>query len=165
MKKEVLSQELSQQLSEQISQQTLEVETCCTVDHSLHQEFEDTTDRWDKIGILLSTLCAIHCLVTPLLVLTLPILGQAFEEEWVHLVMALFVVPVGGVAFWSGYKHHKKMKVFALGIMGLTLVGGASLVSHSWVEFFGHDLITIFGSTFLITAHILNRRACLCHRH
>lgn len=153
---------LSQQLSDKQSGKT---ESCCEVDHSQHEVFEETTDRWDKIGILLSSLCAVHCLVTPLLALTLPVLGNTFEEEWVHLLMALFVVPVGVFAFWSGYKHHRKTKVFTLGLFGLFLVGGASLAPHSWVEFFGHDLVTIFGSTFLITAHILNRRACLCHRH
>lgn len=158
MDEQILSQQLSQK-------QSGEIESCCDVDHSQHDSFEETTGRWDNIGILISSLCAIHCLVTPILILTLPVLGNAFEEEWVHLVMALFVVPIGVFAFWSGYKHHKKIKVFSLGVAGLLLVGGASLAPHSWVEFFGHDLVTIFGSSFLITAHVLNRRACLCHRH
>lgn len=139
--------------------------TCCDVDHTQHQTFEETTDRWDKLGIFLSSLCAIHCLVTPLLVLALPVMGEFFEQEWVHLTMALFVVPVGLFAFWSGYKHHHQSKVFALGVLGLSMVGGASLAPHEWVEFWGHDMVTILGSMFLIIAHVLNRRACLCHKH
>lgn len=139
--------------------------TCCDVDHSKHEVFEQTTDRWDKLGIFLSGLCALHCLVTPLLVLALPVMGEFFEQEWVHLTMALFVVPVGFFAFWSGYKHHQQLKVFALGILGLVMVGGASLMPHEWVEFYGHDMVTILGSLCLITAHVLNRRACLCHKH
>lgn len=140
-------------------------ETCCEVNHAQHEIFQDTTDRWDKLGIILSSLCALHCLVTPLLVLALPMFDSIFENEWVHLMMALFVVPVGLFAFWSGYRHHLQKKVFALGIVGLILVGGAPLAPHSWVDFFGHDLITISGSFFLIVGHVLNRRACLCHRH
>lgn len=97
--------------------------------------------------------------------LALPVLGEAFEAEWVHILMALFVLPVGLFAFWSGYKHHKQVRVFSLGVVGLVLVGGASLMPHSWVELLGHDLVTISGSGLLIVAHILNRRACLCHRH
>lgn len=139
--------------------------TCCDVDHTQHQTFEETSDRWDKLGIFLSSLCAIHCLVTPLLVLALPVMGEFFEQEWVHLTMALFVVPVGLFAFWSGYKHHHQGKVFALGVLGLSMVGGASLAPHEWVEFWGHDMVTILGSMFLIIAHVLNRRACLCHKH
>lgn len=139
--------------------------TCCDVDHTQHQTFEETTDRWDKLGIFLSSLCAIHCLVTPLLVLALPVMGEFFEQEWVHLAMALFVVPVGLFAFWSGYKHHRQQKVFALGVLGLSMVGGASVAPHEWVEFWGTDIITVIGSIFLIVAHVLNRRACLCHKH
>ena len=142
-----------------------EISSCCEVDHSEHDSFEEKTDRWDKIGIFLSSLCAFHCLATPLVALALPVVGHTFEQEWVHILMALFVVPVGFFAFWSGYKHHKQINVFLLGILGLLMVGGASVVPHSWVEFFGHDLVTIFGSVCLISAHLLNRRACLCHRH
>lgn len=142
-----------------------EIESCCDVDHSQHEAFVETTDRWDKLGIFFSGLCALHCLVTPILVLTLPMMGEVFENQWLHLLMAAFVVPIGIFAFWSGYKHHQKKNIFALGILGLLLVGGASVAPHSWVEFFGHDIVTIFGSFFLISAHFLNRRACLCHRH
>ncbi|WII70867.1 MerC domain-containing protein [Bdellovibrio sp. 22V] len=138
---------------------------CCEVNHSEHEQFDEKTGTWDKIGIFLSSLCAIHCLATPLLVLTLPVMGEVFEQEWMHLTMALFVVPVGLFAFWSGYKHHKQVKVFALGVLGLLMVGGASLAPHSWVELFEYDVVTILGSISLITAHVLNRRACLCHKH
>ncbi|KYG65418.1 hypothetical protein AZI87_12830 [Bdellovibrio bacteriovorus] len=148
-----------------IIEKPMKIDSCCEVDHTQHATFEEKTDRWDKIGIFLSSLCALHCLATPLLVLALPVLGEFFHQEWVHLVMALFVVPVGLFAFWSGYKHHNQMKVFALGVVGLTMVGGASLLPHEWVEVYEHDVVTILGSIFLITAHILNRRACLCHKH
>ncbi|MFM6928414.1 MAG: MerC domain-containing protein [Bdellovibrio sp.] len=138
---------------------------CCDVDHSKHQEFEEETDRWDKIGIFLSTLCAIHCLVTPLLVLVLPVLGQAFEASWVHWVMAVVILPVGVFAFWSGYKHHQQGKVFTLGILGLSLVAAGSILPHEMVEIWEHDMVTILGSILLVIAHVLNRRACQCDTH
>ncbi|MNT43160.1 MerC mercury resistance protein [compost metagenome] len=141
------------------------VKACCDVDHKAHDEFEEKTATWDKWGIFFSTLCAIHCLLTPLLVLTLPVLGEAFENPWVHFGLALFVVPVGLFAFWSGYKHHKKAALLALGILGVFLVGGASLAPHSLIDSLGGELLIIFGSCLLILAHFLNRRACLCHRH
>ncbi|MGE5084799.1 MAG: MerC domain-containing protein [Bacillota bacterium] len=140
-------------------------ESCCDVDHSKHQEFEEETDIWDKIGIFLSTLCAIHCLVTPLLVLALPVLGQAFEASWVHWAMAFVIVPVGIFAFWSGYKHHHQRRVFNLGIVGLFLVAAGSILPHEMVEFWGHDVVTILGSILLVVAHVLNRRACRCDVH
>ena len=142
-----------------------EVDSCCHVNHAAHEVFEVQTEKWDRIGLFLSGLCAIHCLATPLLVLSLPVLGEFFHQEWVHLTLALFVVPVGVFAFWSGYKHHHQTRVLALGLLGLFLVAGASVVPHEWVEFREHDVVTIAGSIFLIAAHLLNRRACLWHKH
>jgi hypothetical protein len=141
------------------------VDACCDVNHAEHESFEEQTGRWDQIGLFLSSLCAIHCLATPLLVLALPVMGDFFEQAWVHLLMALFVVPVGLFAFWTGYKHHKQVRVFTLGTVGLLMVGGASLLPHEMVEIEGLDVVTIIGSICLITAHILNRRACHCDTH
>ena len=148
-----------------LSSVSLQGEACCDVNHAEHAQFEVQTERWDRLGMWLSSLCALHCLATPLLVLALPVMGEFFEQEWVHLTMALFVVPVGLFAFWSGYKHHHQIRVFTLGIIGLLMVGGASLLPHEMVEIHEWDVVTIIGSFFLITAHILNRRACLCHKH
>ncbi|WP_374001777.1 MerC domain-containing protein [Bdellovibrio bacteriovorus] len=139
--------------------------SCCEVDHTQHEEFAEKTENWDRVGIFLSSLCAIHCLATPLLVLLLPVMGEFFHSEWVHLTMAVVILPVGLFAFWSGYKHHKQTRVFALGVLGLLMVAGASVLPHEWVEVMEHDVVTIAGSILLITAHILNRRACLCHKH
>jgi hypothetical protein len=140
-------------------------DACCDVNHNEHEAFEEQTAAWDKWGMFFSSLCALHCLITPLLVLSLPFLGEAFENPWVHIGMAIFVVPVGTYAFWSGFKHHKKIGLLVMGLVGVTLVGGASIAPHSWIDFFGHNVVTIFGSCLLVLAHFLNRRACLCHRH
>ena len=138
---------------------------CCDVDHSKHEQFAEETDIWDKMGMFLSTLCAIHCLVTPLLILALPMMGEVFESEWVHLSMAAVILPIGLFAFWSGFKHHRQNKVFAMGVGGLLLVCAGSVLPHEMVEFFEMDLVTIFGSLLLVTAHYLNRKACQCEVH
>jgi hypothetical protein len=149
-----------------VSVSELEADACCEVNHAEHTNFVEKTENWDRWGIFLSSLCAIHCLVTPILLLALPVLGGYFENQMVHIIMALFVVPVGAFAFWSGYKHHKKMYLLVLGFVGLSLVGGAPLVHDFFhIELMREDLMTIFGSTILIGAHLLNRRACQCDDH
>lgn len=142
-----------------------DVKSCCDVDHTQHEEFITQLDRWDKVGLALSSLCAIHCLLAPILVLSVPVLGQAFEQPWIHLLLAVFVVPVGLFAFYTGYGHHHKKGLTSLGVAGLALVCVGLLAPISGVNFLGHDVITIIGSFCLVIAHILNRRACLCHRH
>lgn len=140
-------------------------EACCEVNHSEHKDFEETTGRWDKVGIFLSTLCAVHCLLTPFLILALPVMGEFFESEWAHILLALFVVPVGLFAFFSGYRHHQQKGVLALGVVGLLFITGASFLPHEMVEVAEFDVVTISGSVLVLFAHILNRRACLCHKH
>lgn len=140
-------------------------ESCCEVDHTQHEEFEEKTLTWDRVGIVLSSLCAIHCLATPILILTLPVLGEFFHAEWVHLLMAIAILPVGLFAFWSGYKHHRQKSVLIMGVVGLAMICAASVLPHEWVEVMEHDVVTIAGSLLLVAAHILNRRACLCHKH
>lgn len=141
-----------------------EVEMAAEMDVAESLEHKEI-DRWDRIGLLLSGLCAIHCLVTPLLILSLPLLAEKFASPWVHIVMALFVVPVGLFAFWSGYRHHQKNHILALGFAGLALIGSAAVGPHLWFGFLGDDLMTVIGSGLLICAHLLNRRACQCHTH
>lgn len=136
---------------------------CCKVDHSQHEKFEEQTGKWDRVGIFLSSLCAIHCLVTPFLLLGLPVLGETFESHWFHIGMALFVVPVAYYAFISGFKHHQQKHVLIAGLLGSSMIGVAAFLPHEWVEFYELDLVTIVGSLILVTAHILNRRACQCH--
>lgn len=142
-----------------------ENQACCDVDHSQHEVFLEQTDRWDKLGMTLSSVCAIHCLATPLLALVMPVMGEVFEQPWVHLLMALFVVPTGVFAFYSGYKHHHKTYLLVIGSIGLMLVSLGLSTPFLGIDLFGHDVLTISGSIFLIIAHTLNRRACLCHRH
>lgn len=139
--------------------------SCCEVDHTQHEVFEEQTQTWDRVGIFLSSVCAVHCLVTPLLLLTLPVMGEVFGSHWVHPLMAVTILPVGLYAFWSGYKHHKQAKVLSLGVVGLSMIAAAAVLPHEWVEVMEHDVVTIFGSLLLVAAHVLNRRACLCHKH
>jgi hypothetical protein len=124
-----------------------------------HADHPDQQDPWDRLGIFLSSLCAVHCLLTPILVLTLPFVAEKFENPWVHIIMAVFVVPVGSYAFWSGFRHHGKWHILLTGLFGLSLIGIAAAMSDVMPVFlFGHEGVTIIGSVFLLTAHVMNLR-------
>ncbi|MDX1420795.1 MAG: MerC family mercury resistance protein [Rubricoccaceae bacterium] len=50
---------------------------------------------WDRLGVVLSGLCAVHCLALPVLLLALPCAGLgALVHEATHPAMAAFLVPV-----------------------------------------------------------------------
>ena len=82
----------------------------------------------DRIGVVASVLCAIHCAVTPLLLLFLPVFGKAWSHPASHWLMALLVVPLAAVTVSTGYKKHRRKWVIASGVLGilLVLVGAAA---------------------------------------
>ena len=112
----------------------------------------------DLSGTVLSVLCMAHCLVLPLLVSVLPTLRlEALSHEWLHQGLLLLVIPVVAFAVFRGYQHHGRRRVPVLGIIGVA----ALLVGGLW----GHDLhletpLTVVGSVFLVTTHLINARSC-----
>jgi uncharacterized membrane protein YfcA len=117
--------------------------------------------NWDAIGMGASTLCAIHCLILPIALAFAPTLAHFVPgTEIVHRSLACLLAAVGLIAFWAGYKVHRRKVVLLLltvGIMGVTVGAYADflLPTHSW-----EVVITVFGSSFLIAAHYLNRTLC-----
>jgi MerC mercury resistance protein len=125
--------------------------------------------NWDAIGVGASTLCAIHCLLLPIALSFAPTLAHFVPgTEVVHRTLAYLLAAVGLIAFWNGYKVHRRRVVLfllAIGILAITVGAYADslLPNHTW-----EVLITVAGSLFLIVAHSLNRTLCrscrVCNR-
>jgi uncharacterized membrane protein YfcA len=116
---------------------------------------------WDVVGIGASTLCVVHCVLLPIALAFSPTLAHILPgNETVHRTLAYLLAGVGLIAFWTGYKIHRRKLVLlllAVGILGVTVgaYAGFLLPSHLW-----EVLITLSGSSFLIVAHSLNRTLC-----
>ena len=78
--------------------------------------------RADRIGAVLSAICAVHCAVTPFLLLTLPTFGKFWAHPASHWIMALFVVPLAVFSLSSCYRQHRRKWIIAMGITGIVLV-------------------------------------------
>jgi hypothetical protein len=117
--------------------------------------------NWDNVGIAASTLCAIHCLLLPVMLAFAPTLAHFLPgSETIHRTFAYLLAAVGLVAFWAGYKVHRRKLVLlllAIGILGVTVGAYADFLlrSHLW-----EVMVTMAGSFFLIAAHSLNRTLC-----
>ena len=121
---------------------------------------------WDQWGISLSLLCAIHCALTPLALIFLPVMiGKTYDGPGFHWVLALLIVPIGLRAFITGYRHHKRTRVFFLGLPGLVIVGIIPLVFSKSLLPWQESILMIVGSSLLISAHWYNRRSCSCEIH
>ena len=82
----------------------------------------------DRVGVIASVLCAIHCAATPVILLFLPVFGKVWSHPASHWLMALLVVPLAGVTVATGFKRHRRKWIIASGVLGIVfvLVGAAA---------------------------------------
>jgi hypothetical protein len=121
----------------------------------------------DAAGVAVSLACGVHCLLTPILLVFLPSLGEAFHTPIVHQSIAVVVTGIAAWALYRGYRRHRHVAPLVLGLIGLLAIWAALFVPH---EAHDHDhfhlpvgtIVTMLGSALLIVGHILNIRACRC---
>ena len=116
-----------------------------------------------KWGMWLSALCAIHCLLTPLLVVALPFAGtklfQSHTSEYILLSVG-FIFSVSTIVN-SYLKVHKNISVVALTILGFILIVAAHLSSSAVIE----TTLSVVGSLFIIFGLFRNQsliKSCNC---
>jgi len=76
----------------------------------------------DRLGVIASVLCAIHCAITPILLILLPTFGKAWSHPATHWGMAIIVIPIALFMMLKSYKKHAKKKVLYIGSMGILLI-------------------------------------------
>ena len=77
----------------------------------------------DRFAIGATILCAVHCLLTPFLIVALPLIATSFfVHEDFHLWMLLMIVPTTGLAMFMGLRKHKDKLVASLSGLGLSIL-------------------------------------------
>ena len=125
----------------------------------------------DNLGITISSICAVHCVLLPMIFLIAPYSFIASHEF--HEALIYFILPCAVVSFVLGCRKHKDSRVAIMGTLGIILLGSALLlhdVHHSdqHIEELTTELNTICGSVFLVVSHLRNRKLCMqedysCH--
>ncbi len=112
---------------------------------------------WDKMGICASTVCLIHCLATPFILILYPASDLFFiESEIVHQVLGLIVISSALFAVYPHCHRHGHKDILALAFSGAFFII-LGIFSHDLPEYMSHGF-TILGSIFLISAHVKNIR-------
>lgn len=140
----------------------------------------------DHLAIGMAAVCAVHCLLTPILVIALPIIATSFfVHQDFHLWMILLVLPTTGFAIFMGCRKHKDRWVAALSAIGLAVLvsalvherihasAHAEAVNHAAqcascsrdvsvepVPMHAGAWFNTIGGLFLASAHIRNFRLC-----
>lgn len=140
----------------------------------------------DHLAIGMAAVCALHCLLTPIFVIALPIIATSFfVHEDFHLWMILLVLPTTGFAIFMGCRRHKDRWVAALSAVGISILVFALVhervqhtanaeasvaaahcpscardVAEDPVPLHAAAWINTLGGLFLASAHIRNFRLC-----
>ena len=99
---------------------------------NLHKDTHNHKHYSEQIAVFLSVLCTIHCVITPILVVILPAVGQYFEQyHWVENIIILSVFVLGTSAVLHGYKehHHNKIPSFIF-FFGLMILSASSFAKY-----------------------------------
>lgn len=111
---------------------------------------------WDRFGLGVSTVCAIHCLVFPVIISILPLWSFApVLHEWAHPVFLIFLIPI---VFFASRRSHFDKKITSLLVTGFFCVLAAWALGHLWFGIYFETIGTLFGSVLLIAGHWMNYR-------
>ncbi|MEM9072777.1 MAG: MerC domain-containing protein [Myxococcota bacterium] len=113
----------------------------------------------DKLGVVASTACAVHCATSALVPTVLGALGLGallgHEAEWGFTVVAILLA---AAALWQGWRAHRSVPLaltFGAGIAGLLLSRG---VEEAGIHGAG-PIIGILAGAALVVGHVMNIRA------
>ncbi len=120
----------------------------------MRQAFTSIRGRLDRLGVILSGLCALHCLAGLLLVAGLGLGGEVLLSPAIHRVGLALAIAVGGVTLVMGVVRHGDAVPLQVGAAGLGLMGLALFVGHGTAE----GVLTIMGVALLAWAHLRNLR-------
>ncbi len=121
----------------------------------------DRSELVDRLGILASAACAVHCLAMPLLLALLPAMGSIWiighSVEWILAVVAVLMAL--GSLCW-GFSIHRKKRLFLSFLAAAVFILSGQLVAHGWLE----TALVVAGGLGLVGSHLLNRNLCKsCH--
>jgi len=118
--------------------------------------FHKNTARFDEIGMVASTVCAIHCAAVPLVLTGLPLVGLEFlAMPWVEWGMIAFALIVGlysiGLSYWR--THKRPLPV-------ILLLGGFILIAfgYGFLHGRGEGFVVPTGGLLIALAHLVNYR-------
>lgn len=120
----------------------------------MRQALSTIRNRLDRVGVVLSGLCALHCIAGLLLVAGLGLGGEFLLAPSIHRIGLALAIAVGSVTLVLGVIRHRDPVPLQVGGAGLGLMGLALFVGHGAFE----AVLTILGVGLVGWAHLRNLR-------
>lgn len=119
----------------------------------------------DLVGLCGSTICALHCLLLPILLVSSTTLPTFFlNDQAFHTIILWLVLPTALTAFAMGCWKHKDIFVIFFGLLGIVGLCLSAVWLHDVLGESGERAVTLLASASLIIAHIRNWRICRAQR-
>lgn len=113
-------------------------------------------DAADRLALVVSGACVLHCLGLPLLFATLPMLSRlAAVPESLHLWLVAVAVPLSGYALLVGRRGHSDDRPVLIGAIGLVLLAAGAV---PFAKTRHETVVTVAGGVLVAVAHIGNWR-------
>jgi len=112
---------------------------------------------FDKIGIWVSSICALHCLLIPILLPIAPLVASSFfAEVWFERIILTFSILVGFAALFIGFhKYHKQLYPIYSLVLGGLIYWNKDIFGHQYEPF-----TIAVGAFLIIAAHYTNLKLC-----
>ena len=119
----------------------------------------------DRAAICFSSLCILHCLLLPVLLVAYPIgILVTLSDEIFHQIMVSLALPLSLVSLYMGYGHHKRNQLFVFGGIGIVILMLPLIVPYEFISESEETWLTVSGALILCMAHIVNFRLCTAGR-
>ena len=122
--------------------------------------------NFDNLAISLSALCALHCLLLPIVIIFLPAISATFVgSEYFHKTMLYFVIPSSVIALSLGGKMNGKYHVYLYGLIGILTLLIAAFFANDYFGENGETFLTLLGAGIISYGHFRNQKLCAgcCH--
>ncbi len=115
----------------------------------------------DTCAVVISALCAVHCLALPMILLAFPLLGgSVLSDEAFHQILLWFIVPTSFIAIAAARRTHPDTAVLLLVGSGLAILLVGALWAHDYAAPQIDTALSISGGLILAIGHIRNLRLC-----
>lgn len=111
----------------------------------------------DRVGIWASSLCALHCMLLPILLPAVPLIGATFfAEHWFERAILSLSMIVGFWALLSGfYRYHRQLYPLYTLLLGGLIYWNKDVFGHHYEPY-----TVLAGALLIIAAHVINMRLC-----
>ena len=120
------------------------------------EDSKKTVAALDRVGACVSFACALHCILLPLVITALPLIGLGIvaTSQFEAAIIGLSITLATASFCWGSRIHGKRRTLlFLLAAVLLFFVGHDLEGSMHWI-------VMSLGGFSLATGHIINRRLC-----